>query len=198
LFYVVERRFLTDDHHSRLSRVIFRERAQLREVARDAAIRVLDDFAEREEWSVLRRFLFSFENDLSECCCSDVILRFIVDDHHVFIRANHFSNVVECDVAALLCVVEFAVLVALNDFGLGARSAGSLRAERNRVLSLVDQIASHLRRDSLRLTCTSAANIVSPPPLVKRPNPTVLVSETTVTTRDLLNRHTNAVECQIA
>lgn len=121
LLQVICRRALGSCNRSFVANIVVRDGAEFREVARDRAVRVLDDLAEREERCISRRLFLSFENDLSQSRRCDVVLRLVVDDHHFFVRANHLRDIVESDVARLLRVVELSVLVALDDLRLRAR-----------------------------------------------------------------------------
>ena len=58
---------------------------------------------------------FRFIEKLRQGRCSDVIFGFIIDDANFFAAFDHFGDLIESHIAGLVCVVEFAVLVAFDD-----------------------------------------------------------------------------------
>jgi hypothetical protein len=100
---------------SRLNDVFFGEGTQFGQVARDATVGVLNDFAQCKQGSVLRSLFLRLKDDLGQSGGGDVVLSFIVDDHDLFVGADHFGDIVQSDIAALLSVVELSILIPFND-----------------------------------------------------------------------------------
>src|SRR2546430_17147392 len=68
----------------------------------------------------LGALLLLLEDDLRQRHGGEIFLAAVVDDLHLGATLDHVGDLVEGDVAALHRVVELAVRVALDDFGLFA------------------------------------------------------------------------------
>ena len=60
-------------------------------------------------------FPLAFIEKLGQGGSRDVILGLVVDDAEIFAALNHLRDLIQSHVAGLMGVVEFAVLIALND-----------------------------------------------------------------------------------
>ncbi len=73
----------------------------------------IDDRNGRDRNRAVGAFLF-FKDDLSQRRGGDVFLIPVVDNRDLFALLDHLRNFVQRHIAARICVVEFAVLVALD------------------------------------------------------------------------------------